>query len=757
MARLPQPGSDDGTWGNILNTFLDVAHNSDGSLQTSAIAQAGGITSINGKSPSNGVLTLAASNIANAVQLGGDIGGTTSSPTVSKINGITVSGTPSNGQALVAQGTTNASWSSALTANKLYVDSFGADPTGATDSTAAFVAAQTAGGSGAYQLVLGVGTYTIGKSGDIKPFGRHQGMEGQGQSLTTLTYYGSATAIAAFDSSFDSTNSIGGSFSGFSIDGTNAGTNAIGMSWGNLLCARCHDISIYSFSGVGLQMKNSGSTAWSEEAEWTAIRLDSNAINVLWDTGSFDYSTYDFVIIALAGQDGLRLQNDAALEGVKLSIQGNFITGAGNTAAVIAIDRGNSSGTSRIDGAQIYINVESDGSTGLGHTTILMNGSSSSQFTGTGVLFFRNDATPFQGYTNTNGAQFGIAGVVNDPTLGEMSTSDALAVAGGSTWRTSGTLTSVNDAQIYLQFADVQAFQLASGSTALAFYGQPDKRARRIELFIAQPSSGAAGTITWPPNVLFPGGIPSLSSTNGAVDRVRLTYIASSGNWYGELTANYKNSGTVSVPAVIDTTAGDISADGLQAAGTTGLAADAGHTHPSLTPWSASDQGYITWNADPALLSGTFTPTSGTIYVSGLFIRKPSIIAHVTTGVTGTVPAGVTSGQNFIGLYNAAGTRLAQTATDTSYNSAGTYSVVSTSLSGGMLSPGFYWIAWLMNATTMPSIIRIGGIMGSLTNAGLYSTTARGATAGTAQTALPPTFSPSSLSLTSDIPWVALS
>ena len=32
MARLPQPGGDDGNWGNILNTFLQVAHTSDGNI-----------------------------------------------------------------------------------------------------------------------------------------------------------------------------------------------------------------------------------------------------------------------------------------------------------------------------------------------------------------------------------------------------------------------------------------------------------------------------------------------------------------------------------------------------------------------------------------------------------------------------------------------------------------------------------------------------------------------------------------------------
>jgi hypothetical protein len=33
MARLPIPGQDDGAWGNILNTFLEVEHNTDGTLK----------------------------------------------------------------------------------------------------------------------------------------------------------------------------------------------------------------------------------------------------------------------------------------------------------------------------------------------------------------------------------------------------------------------------------------------------------------------------------------------------------------------------------------------------------------------------------------------------------------------------------------------------------------------------------------------------------------------------------------------------
>ncbi len=37
MARLPIPGQDDGTWGDILNEFLKVAHNNNGTLKDGAV------------------------------------------------------------------------------------------------------------------------------------------------------------------------------------------------------------------------------------------------------------------------------------------------------------------------------------------------------------------------------------------------------------------------------------------------------------------------------------------------------------------------------------------------------------------------------------------------------------------------------------------------------------------------------------------------------------------------------------------------
>src|SRR6476620_11313769 len=35
MARLPKPGGDNNTWGTVLNEFLGVEHNGDGTLKAS--------------------------------------------------------------------------------------------------------------------------------------------------------------------------------------------------------------------------------------------------------------------------------------------------------------------------------------------------------------------------------------------------------------------------------------------------------------------------------------------------------------------------------------------------------------------------------------------------------------------------------------------------------------------------------------------------------------------------------------------------
>lgn len=119
MTRLPLPGSDDGTWGNILNDFLETAHNSDGTLKIqtdgtlsskaddSSVVHNSGDESISGvktfvssplvPNPSTGGQAASKTYVDAAisagapdatttnkgiVQLAGDLGGTASLPTV---------------------------------------------------------------------------------------------------------------------------------------------------------------------------------------------------------------------------------------------------------------------------------------------------------------------------------------------------------------------------------------------------------------------------------------------------------------------------------------------------------------------------------------------------------------------------------------------------------------------------------------------------------------------------------------------------
>ncbi len=86
MSRLPEPGQDDGTWGTILNDFLSVEHNADGSLKasgslstkvdsstlTSSLATKADDTTVvhnTDKATANGVATLDGTTHIPAVQL----------------------------------------------------------------------------------------------------------------------------------------------------------------------------------------------------------------------------------------------------------------------------------------------------------------------------------------------------------------------------------------------------------------------------------------------------------------------------------------------------------------------------------------------------------------------------------------------------------------------------------------------------------------------------------------------------------------
>jgi len=58
MARLPQPGADNGTWGDILNDFLLQAHTTQGVLKPGSVSQSQLDSSVQAKLDSSGVSSV---------------------------------------------------------------------------------------------------------------------------------------------------------------------------------------------------------------------------------------------------------------------------------------------------------------------------------------------------------------------------------------------------------------------------------------------------------------------------------------------------------------------------------------------------------------------------------------------------------------------------------------------------------------------------------------------------------------------------
>jgi hypothetical protein len=94
--RLPIPGSDYGDWGTILNDFLAVSLNNDGSLMTSAISQSGGLLASNNFSDVDYIAAAVANlGLSGAATLGGVLSGTVSAATFA--NGASAPVDVSNG------------------------------------------------------------------------------------------------------------------------------------------------------------------------------------------------------------------------------------------------------------------------------------------------------------------------------------------------------------------------------------------------------------------------------------------------------------------------------------------------------------------------------------------------------------------------------------------------------------------------------------------------------------------------------------
>lgn len=161
----------------------------------------------------------------------------------------------------------------------------------------------------------------------------------------------------------------------------------------------------------------------------------------------------------------------------------------------------------------------------------------------------------------------------------------------------------------------------------------------------------------------------------------------------------------------------------------------------AITP---SDFGYKAWAYDPMNALNATAPTTTNVYVSRLQFRGDDTVTSLVYGIVSIAGAALTAGQCFAGLFDSTGARVGVTA-DLS-GSFGTTGELTFPLTAPTpVSAGFYWSAILMVGSTIPTFARAQGQITNLGSAQVVAAQRRFALAATAQTSVPLSFTPSSL------------
>lgn len=170
--------------------------------------------------------------------------------------------------------------------------------------------------------------------------------------------------------------------------------------------------------------------------------------------------------------------------------------------------------------------------------------------------------------------------------------------------------------------------------------------------------------------------------------------------------------------------------------------------------WTPQNQGLIAWSMDPSQAANPLALPGGSIIFIGLQIAA-NVTANNIVLPIGTAGATLTADQNLVGLYDAAGNRVAISA-DQSANWLSNGIKTIPFLVPADLTPGVYYAAVLSVGTTPITITRETNLAIGTINVGLTAATARVAELA-GQTTLPASVTPSSRTLFTSSPWIAIS
>lgn len=271
----------------------------------------------------------------------------------------------------------------------VYIDDFGADPTGVTASdsawTAAYAAAQaiveTLAGSSLTTgclIILGPGIYTF-SVGTVATTDARIGLVGQGNAVTAIRTTGSSGTLVSMRGGSEPGTTSGAPVGGFTLYGWDAGNDVNGILYSDRNYGTLFDIYANGFSGSGsrgfyFDQANSGGI---EGVDAWGLCAKTCTYGFHWDgngstTGSFDYSRWNIHVVGCG--TSLYLTNHANAWGSDITVHGNCGSSTFATSTLLAIGASGTD-TSYINNCRLHIAVEADsGSTTL--TDVVIQGAS---------------------------------------------------------------------------------------------------------------------------------------------------------------------------------------------------------------------------------------------------------------------------------------------------------------------------------------------------------------------------------------------
>lgn len=168
------------------------------------------------------------------------------------------------------------------------------------------------------------------------------------------------------------------------------------------------------------------------------------------------------------------------------------------------------------------------------------------------------------------------------------------------------------------------------------------------------------------------------------------------------------------------------------------------------------DYGFKAWTQDPATCAVAQANASGQINFALIKVTKTITANNVIFNFDGAHSGGV-AGQNFVGIYNDSLTRLAVSADQTTaFNGAAERNITVPMISPPVLTPGYYYIAILTNATTQGTIMGGGNALQTGLNVNITSRPRTMRTIATTNTSLPASTTFGAMELSGNLRWYGI-